>query len=441
MRLLTLPAAAAAVLLFAGMASAQSTDLEKRVKDLEMKMADREASPEAGGTTEGKSMVEAYFDDGLRLKAGKDFEGRIGAYVIAHGTFFIKENERDSIDTISIREAGVEVYGRLWEAWEVFVSPRIMPGGTVLYYGWAEFNKWEVLKLRAGLFKEPYSLEVAEHTKWMDMPENSLMSLHDPNRDLGAMIHGEVAGGILNYSVGLFNGNGAGGADENSDKDVAARVVLRPGAKMDNDILKHLYIGGAVTHGRARRDLNVEPFSFEVPATKTTFHQAGTAADFRVDDDITRGLGTLAWCWGPLELKTEWSYYRAKIEWNDDVDTWNSYANYTSLGFWIGGSRTPGKRPVVDKPLFGEKGGFGAIQIVARYSKIYLGSEFQDETGAAGTNHVREYAGAINWYPNEHARFSVMYSNIEYGSEEVVLAGGTMVDDENVWIIRFQIDF
>jgi phosphate-selective porin len=448
MKLLTWPALAAAVLLLAGRAGAEQT-LEERVKALEEKNAAKAAeggAPEAGGTTGNKSKVEAVFDRGFRLRSEDgNFEGRIGGYVIVHGSFFIKENERNAVDTWSIREAGVEIYARLYKAFEVYVSPRVMPGGTDLYYGWVEFNKWDCLKIRAGVFKEPYSMEVAEHTKWQDFPENSFVARHDPLRDLGVMVHGSCVSGILNYAVGVFNGNGAGSnADENSDKDVVAKLVVCPGASSEDGFMKYLsqlFIGGAITHGRSRRQDNVAPFVFESNSFGRDFHQqTGTGESFRVDDDVTRAVGTFAWCIGPVEVKSEWSYYRAKIEFSDDVDTWNSYANYTSLGFWIFGSRPVGERPTIESKKCLFNGGIGGLHIAVRYSKIYLGDEFEEQAGFTGANHAREYAAVVNWYPNEHVRVSLMYAAIEYGHERAPASTG-LIDDEDVLIFRAQVDF
>lgn len=435
------PLSAVFVLVLAGASLAQTNSIEDRLKALERRMEEKHPDgPLPGETAKSGSAVDVTFDKGLNFKSkdGK-FEARVGGYLIVHYLAGIKENERNQIDTFSIRQSGIDVFARFNQAFEVFVSPRLLSGSADLFLGWVEFNKWKELKIRAGIFKEPYSVETGEHVLRQDFPENSFVFRHDPARDVGAMIHGEVASGVLRYWAGVFNGNGQGPADENSDKDLALRLMIVPGASMESGPLKNLYIGGSVTHGRARKGVNQVPFTFEWPANGRDFLvPTGLGESFRVDDDVTRALATLMWMWGPVDFKTEWSYYRAKIEWNDDVDTWNSYANYASLGFWISGSRGPFQRPKVEKPLF--DGGFGAIQLVTRYSKIYLGSEFQDRAAFAGTNHAREYAAGVNWFPNAHVRLSLMYAMIEYGSERAPTPTGP-IDDEDVLIVRAQIDF
>ncbi|MBI2923469.1 MAG: hypothetical protein HYY18_20635 [Planctomycetes bacterium] len=440
MRLLVL---AVAVLACGTRAASAQSELEDRVRNLESKMSDRENGASHSEATGNRSVIDAWFDDGLRLNSRDGaFEGRIGAFLILHSVAYVKENERDSVDTFRIRDAGIEVSARLWGAWSVFLAPQILPDGVNLYYGWAEFNKWEALKIRAGLFKQPYSREELEHRKWGDMLELSLSDPLIPGRDQGAMVFGVIADGLLSYWAGVFNGNGDDVAsDENSDKDVCARVELNPGAAIESDILKHLYVAGSIIHGRERRDPNEPPIELAVQSTETEFLSAPAAAvgDFRVDGELTGLEGDVAWNFWKLELKSEYHYYRQEMEFDDRKDTFNAYSFNASVGFWIGGSRVPGQRPEIEKPLF--SGGFGGLQFVARYSQLYVGSELQDHAGYVGTNRVREYAGCVNWYPNAHVRVSAMYANVEYGSERVTLSGGTTVDDENVWIFRAQVDF
>ncbi|KAF0246809.1 MAG: hypothetical protein FD180_339 [Planctomycetota bacterium] len=442
MRLLTWPAAALAVLLAASQAPAQTGSLEDRVKALEMK-SEEKAKP-AGGDAVG-----AYFDDGLRLKTDNgSFEGRIGAFAIVHYTSFPRFNEGDGYtENFSIREAAVDLYGRLWGAWEAYVRARVGPGGTDLYYGWVEFNKWDCLKVRAGLFKEPYSRERLEDVRWMDMNEDSILSIMTPGRDLGLMVHGSPFDGIVNYAVGVFNGNGVGG-DENSDKDIAARVALRPGAKMESDIIKHLSIGGSLTWGNAEND-NQTPFDFESPGTGTVWNgvpTGGAAANWENNNTVQRLGADLSWNWGPLSLKSEMTAWKNKVEFNDvDHETFRAKAWYAQVGFWIlGSTRLDNHRPDIKKPLFGEKGGFGDIQLIGRYASLRMSDTYEEHAGLAGSKNVTEWSLGVNYYPNAHVRVSLMYVNYRYDREDsrrLLTANGHRLDREDALIVRAQVDF
>jgi phosphate-selective porin len=440
MRLLTWPAAALAVLLAASQAPAQTGSLEDRVKALEMKQEEKGKSGGGGGDAVG-----AYFDDGLRFKSSNgSFEGRIGAYVITHYTTFVWANESDGYrDGFSIKEAGVELYGRLWGAWEVYIRPRIGPGGTDLYYGWVEFNKWDCFKVRAGLFKEPYSAERLEDVKWMDMCEDSLVSLTTPGRDLGVMIHGSPLDGVINYAVGVFNGNGVAG-DDNSDKDIAARVALRPGAKMESDIIKHLTVGGSLTWGQANN--TTTPFEFRAPATGTQFHFSPTPGTTWENNDRVQRVGAdLNWIWGPLSIKSEMSCWKNRVEFADAKTTFRAKAWMAQVGFWLlGSTKLNNHRPDIKKPIFGDKGGFGDVQLVGRYSSIRLDDTYEEHAGLVGSRTVKEFALGVNYYPNAFVRISLMYVNYHYDhqqSRRFRTANGRVLDEDNCVVLRAQIDF
>ncbi|MCE9583164.1 MAG: OprO/OprP family phosphate-selective porin [Planctomycetes bacterium] len=440
MRLLTWPVAAIALLLAASQAPAQSGNLEDRVKALEAKQTEKE---KAGGA-KGGDMVGAWFDDGLRFKTDNgSFEGRLGAYVIVHYTTHLHLNESDGkIDGYTVKEAGVELDGRLWQAWEVYVRPRIMPGGTDLYYGWVEFNKWECIKVRVGVMKEPYSPETMEDRKWMDMPEDSLLSLTAPGRDLGAMIHGSPLDGIVNYSVGVFNGNGTKG-DENSDKDLAARLAFRPGAKSESEVLKHLTIGGSLTWGRANRD-GVTAFNFETPATGTNFHP-GSATGSALDGRVNRFGVDVSWVWGALSVKAEYSYFKARVNFaaTDSRPAFRAHSWYGQVGFWIlGSTRVTNHRPDIKKPLF--NGGVGDVQVIGRVSNLRIDDTYEEHLGFTGSRSVTEFALGVNYYPNAYVRISAMFVQYRYdhkGSRQIFSADGRHFDDENAIIIRAQVDF
>jgi phosphate-selective porin OprO/OprP len=445
MRLLAWPAGALALLFGASLSSAQTGSLEDRVKALEMKMSEKDSSDaaEAGSTSTGGDSVDVYFDKGLKFKGGK-FSGMLGAYAIVHFTgHTLLTDAQGGVDTFRIRDARIYVGARFYEAFEVYVNARFLSGSANLQYGWVEFNKWDAFKLRVGQFKEPFSPETMESIRYIDLPERSYVSLLAPGVDIGAMIHGEVGGGLLTYYLGLFNGNGAQNAgDENSEKDAMARVMLRPGAKSDSDAIKHLYIGGGATYGNEDRATGVTPFSFQTPMTGRTIHQQGSLA-FDLDDTVYRLGADLMWCWGPLEIKGEYAYYNADVEIASDNDVeFRAHAWYGTVGVWIGGSRAPMKRPEVKKPLF--DGGMGAFHIVGRVSQLKMLDTFEQYLGFTGTRNATEWAICVNYWPNAHTRFSVCFADYEYDHETTRLVGlpnGDTTNDETVIVVRAQVDF
>jgi len=92
----------------------------------------------------------------------------------------------------------------------------------------------EAASVRVGQFKVPFSLEMTTSSGDLDtinrsQPVNRLspsLDIGGGGRDIGAVVFGRS--GILEYTLGLFNGAGANKADTNDKKDLAGRIVVRP---------------------------------------------------------------------------------------------------------------------------------------------------------------------------------------------------------------------
>jgi phosphate-selective porin len=417
--------------LIAATASAQT--LEERLAALE------EALAPAPARKPGE--IEAWFDGHLRFGTkDRAFTGRIGGYFVGHLVLYDRLNERDQVDAFLVREAGIEIGARIDRSWEVYLDLGAQEGGSVkLIYGWIEFNRWEELKIRAGLFKEPISMETMEDTRWWDFLENSVAYMHDPLQDTGIMIHGRVE--PLAYAVGVFNGNGPSARDENSDKDVAARVVITPSRLLADplglDDGFHWHIGLSATHGRQRRD-DVSPFPFQEPSTDTDFHVPTGPVDFEIED-LTRARADLAFLIRPVEIKAEFSRLTSDVDFAGDHRRFRSTTWYVQAGVWIGGSRLPFGVPEVDEALFG--GGWGALQIAGRYARLRMNDAFEEKAGYAGARSMESLALVVNWFPNANVRVSAEYLFASYEARRVPLPSGRTITDESVFLFRVQISF
>src|SRR5262249_38728665 len=81
--------------------------------------------------------------------------------------------------------------------------------------------------------------------------ERAFPSALVPVRDVGVMLHGELAGGIVAYGAGVFNGAPDGGnidADLNDGKDVDGRIFVSP-FKRGSSAVKELGFGISGTRG------------------------------------------------------------------------------------------------------------------------------------------------------------------------------------------------
>src|SRR6185437_72405 len=99
-----------------------------------------------------------------------------------------------------------------------------------------------------------------------------------PNRDIGVQLGGDLAGGRINYSLGVFNGVADGTSSDNNPTpdfssdgkgDVAARVFLRPFLLSGDPALTGLGFGIGATYVRATGS----PATTRLAAYKTSGQQ------------------------------------------------------------------------------------------------------------------------------------------------------------------------
>ncbi len=104
------------------------------------------------------------------------------------------------------------------------------------------------LGLRVGQYYVPFSLESTTSDSDLDAINRSQVvnalspgrDIGAQGRDIGAMLTGKYS--IVEYYAGVFNGAGINRLDTNRDKDVGARLVVRPA--------KFLAVGGSLYDGR-----------------------------------------------------------------------------------------------------------------------------------------------------------------------------------------------
>jgi len=132
-----------------------------------------------------------------------------------------------------------------------------------------EFAFYEAATLRIGQFKVPFSQESLTSAGDLEtinrsQPVSKMSPGQDigaAGRDIGAMVYGRV--GIIEYSLGVFNGGGINKADTNGEKDWAGRLVVHPasfltiGASLYDGLSSPTQNGAPVKRDRAGLEMAV----------------------------------------------------------------------------------------------------------------------------------------------------------------------------------------
>lgn len=98
---------------------------------------------------------------------------------------------------------------------------------------WINYRFVEEAQLQAGQFKMPFSRgELTSDGSLQFVDRANAVDAFKPSYDIGAMVQGKTAGGMLAYNAGVFNGTGQGGTRTTNSGAWAARLVFNPFGEM-----------------------------------------------------------------------------------------------------------------------------------------------------------------------------------------------------------------
>jgi phosphate-selective porin OprO/OprP len=382
--------------------------------------------------------------DGFSLRsADGDFVVKIHGYVQLDGRYF-QDDPRPASDTFLVRRARPIVEGTLYGRFDFRIMPDFAGGQTVLQDAYLDARFAPALQLRAGKYKPPVGLERLQSATDLLFVERALPTNLVPNRDVGLMLHGDLAGGRAGYFLGAFNGvpdGGVGDLDTNNGKDVAARLVFEPG-KGGSGPLAGLGLGVAGSTGN-ESGTTAAP---NLPSYKTggqtsffTFRSDGTAAGTAVAAGRhTRLSPQLTWYSGPFGLLAEYVESRQRVARATAAADVKADAWQVALSFVLGG-RASYRGALPDHPFDPAAHRWGAVELAARYNELTVGDEAFPlfANPASSARQARAWAVGANWYLNRGVKWMLDYEQTRFRG------GATSSDrpDEKALLGRFQVSF
>ena len=395
----------------------------------------RQAAPEKPVLAKIPNSFDVYWKEGVRARtADKKFQFRMGGR-IANDWAFIRGDDGirgqfgDLADGTEFRSARLYFSGLIHNRVEfkaqydfAGVEPSFIgPAFKDVYVGLV--NVPVVGGLRAGHFKEPFSLEQLTSGKYITFMERSLLNAFVPSRNTGLMLHRAMAEQRLTWAFGVFRETGTFGSSvTGGDYSLTGRLAGLPWYLNEGEKLLHL--GLAYSRQGRRSDLlrfRERPESHLAPRFVNTGFLTVDSIDLL---DIEAAI-----VYGPASVQTEFTQSSVSRR---------SGANHNFSGFYVQGSYfLSGEHRQYDqevgafgrlKPkrnLFAEQGGMGAWELGARYSFIDL--EDQDVLGGRMDN----FTLGLNWYwnPNSRIMWNYIFANVE------------SIGGSNILQMRFQVDF
>jgi phosphate-selective porin OprO/OprP len=305
----------------------------------------------------------------------------------------------------------VEIYDR----WLGHFEPNFLAEGVEFEEAWVGFQAGDH-HFMFGRMKEPFSLEEMSSTRHIDPINFSVLNQFVPSEDHGITVLGKF--GDVDYGLGFYNGTG--GDDTNSDKDVAARLVVHP--------WRGLQLGGAATYGRQNLDIGGDELRTEARVPIAEF-VPGT----RFDGPRSRLGSEAAYLEGPLALTAE---VMARIDEVNGASVRLS-GGYLQASYVLTGEEKTWNGVKPAHPFRGDPDA-GAWQVVARWSRLNLDdrlapflSNFPDR--------MDSYTAGVTWYANDFVKIKVNFLRTQF--RRAVVLDGDSFRREDALLFQFQFQF
>ncbi len=405
----------------------QLSEMNSRINQLEARQKSEEPNENTSKTASTDFRV--FWKEGLnlatqdgtfRLKAG----GRIqNDWLWISEDSDLKADVGEQEDGTEFRRARLYLSGLIYGNVE-FKAQYDFAGGDAdfkdVYIGLRDLP---IGNIRAGHFKEPFSLEEITSSKYLTFLERGLPNAFAPSRNVGVMLHGTALAASdprMTWAVGVFRDTpDDGDIRDDGGYNFTGRLTWLPQYKDDGASLVHL---GA---GYSHRNPSDHIASFN---SRPEAHLADDFVDtgsFRSDDMDLVGLEA-ACVSGPLSIQGEYVFANADV-----ASSANFQGYYAHVSYFLTGEHRIYKPSegvfsrVKPNENFKYGGGSGAWEVALRYS----GLDLSDNIITGGELH--DITAGLNWYLNPNTR--VMWNYVHADKEDI--------GNADMFMIRLQVDF
>ncbi len=467
-------ASIAALLPFAGVALAQDApggdaelrqeiaDQKQRLAVLERKLELQDEAAKAAAASAPK--VTASATRFQIASANNENFVRFRGTLHADNRTYGGDSVPETADTFLLRRVRPTIEGTFGGIYDFRFTPDFGGGRAVIIdaYVGARFNPGATLTV--GKFKPSVGFERLQSGADLRFIERGLPTSLVPNRDIGAQLSGEFAGGAFAYQVGYFNGVTDGGSSDglsspdvevDTKGDYVARVFFQPFINSGNFNLRGLGFGVGSTwvdiEGSAA---NTALASYRSPGQLSIFSYRANTATGATPNNATFASGQrlrlapqLYYARGRFGLLGEYSTVEQDVSrlvgggtlsdtlthsaWQAQFSWFLTGEEEAYRGFTPGSTFRPGKE------------GRGAFELVARIHEL----DIDDDTFVGGANSFANpltavskataYGVGVNWYPWNTVKLSLNYELTEF---EGGAATGDRADEQAL-LSRFAINF
>lgn len=368
--------------------------------------------------------------------------------------FFGDDSLRDS-DSFLVRRARPTIEVTLAGLADALITPDFAGGTLQLFDAFVDLHPFPWLRLRAGKFKPPIGLERLQSDNNLVFTERALDQDLSAQRDVGAQLWGDVAGGMFRYEAAIFNGapdSGLNDVDSSYSKSLAGRLFVQPFTG-SLKWLGRLGVGFAAETGSEKGNTTVANGAvtgtwlgaFKTIGQNTIFSYLSSTDTTQTVVALhrhTRLNPQLYYYFGPAGLEAEYLYERQAVDKNGIDTTVKNSAGHVTVAYVMGGDCSY-EGPKVSNPVNLRGGGLGALQIGARYNWLSIDSaafpSLADPTKSVAK--AKGFGVVLNWYLTQSLRVAASYDQTGFtgGAKNGVASADRTT--ERVLIGRLQVGY
>jgi phosphate-selective porin OprO/OprP len=395
--------------------------LDQKIRIIERKLElEQEKHVEAAKS----APVTGVGRDGFQIRSADGaYQLRFRGLIQADSRAYLDDTGAQGADTFVLRRVRPIFDGTVFKYFDFRLTPDFGSGTTVLQDAYVDMRFRPSLKLRAGKQKQPFGLERLASANNLAFIERALPTAVAGNRDLGAMLYGDLLKNRFSYWAGVFNGVPDGASsdvDERDGKDVVARVMVHPFRETGHRRLEGLGLGVAGSYGSQTGTLLAPGLA--------TYRTSGQLLFFRYRADGT-DAGTVLADGTRYRVSAQGYLYSGRFgvlgeqvfssqEVRRATDSGRMGTNsWQVLGTWVLTGERASYTGVVPRYAFEPSAGkLGAFELTARYHQLTADRDafpiFANSTAAARA--ARAWATGLNWYVNRSVKLSADYEQTHF---------------------------
>jgi phosphate-selective porin OprO and OprP len=408
---------------------------------------------------------------------GVNFSSADSNFVVAiHGVIqvdsrtFEQNNNVPGNDSILLRRARPILSGTVYRDFDFLFVPEFgngTPGASSsattpsIYDAYVNYRYSPAFQIQAGKFKSPVGLEQLQADVNTSFNERSLVTGLVPNRDVGFELHGDIAGGVVSYAAGIFNGVGDARNTSNTgyqdNREFAGRLFIQPFKQTSLKPLQNLGfgVGGSWGEASVTNTLGL-PASTGGASSSYGYFTEGQQQFFAYTNGVV-ARGThwrlspqASYYYGPFGLIGEYAISDQEVQRTAGTTTSRADLQHTAwqiAGGWVLTGEDATFTGVTPKHPFDPRNGqWGAVQVVGRYAELDIDdAAFPLYANPASASEARSWSVGLNWYLNRNIRMNASYSHTDFtggaGGSPGSAPGSVSSHPEDVFFTRLQIAF